>query len=131
MLLFGAVALPNAWDYWHLNMVGMHTSATVTAATPENHNGVDYEFTYSGLRRTGSGYSHGPNPPASGLSQGDRIAIVFDPANPSDSCACDPNVDMWSQLMAPFLAAFVVGSIAFGLLFLGASRLVTRTVSAK
>jgi hypothetical protein len=58
---------------------------------PEDHNTVFYRFVVAGRTYDTSGPSHLPNPPARYLAPGQRITVVYDRLDPTNSCACTPD----------------------------------------
>lgn len=105
-----AVDQSNQSQYSALAEFGVGTTATVTGTEPRNHNTVHYTFQVDGTTYATGSFARPPNPSAGELRVGDTIRIVYDPRNPEDSCACDPDDSVQRvNLVGAFLGGLVLG----------------------
>lgn len=96
-------------QYGALAEFGVGTTATVTRSEPQNHGATDYTFEVAGKTYASGGLSP---PGASDPRVGDTIQIVYDPRDPNDSCACDPDDKVRPpNLVTSFLAGLTAGGI--------------------
>ena len=93
------------------------SNAVVTATDPGDHNTVYYEFTVSGISYSSSDFSDPPNRDAGALSVGERLHVVYDVDNPSDSCSCTPSAAAKanSEISWIVIGYLWVSAIAFAL----------------
>lgn len=104
-----ALTSSQASDLEGLAKSGVRSSAIVTRSLPEQHNSVEYSFIVGGRTYSGGGFADPPNPSADHLAPGDSVRIVYQPRNPSDSCACTPASEAPGQRLFPLQMAFFIG----------------------
>jgi hypothetical protein len=95
---------------------GVQVDATVTRTEPQNHSTVFYTFVADGVTHSSSSVSWPPNPAASELSIGDDLYVVYDSADPSTSCACDPQKaavpnELWRRLISGLFLGSVIAVV--------------------
>ncbi len=84
---------------------GVRTEGTVTALIPENHRMVRCRYEVRGKSYEEEHIPCTPNPPMEALQVGQKVVVVYDPANPSTSALGDPKLLLASETKAVIAVA--------------------------
>jgi hypothetical protein len=98
------LARTNLTKFYRLRHDGVQTQGVVTALVSSDHQAVHYQYEAEGQTHSGSGMAGFGNPEFSKLTIGERVAVYYIPARPSESCLGVPD-DLISNELPPVALA--------------------------
>lgn len=92
---------------------GVRTVGTVTVADQSNHDHFEYSYTVKGQQYSGdsNSFTSAESADASQYQVGQRIPVIYDSEDPTQSCSCDADLlasSSWANDLFPFLIGIPV-----------------------